>query len=169
MVALHPRSELVTQHWDYMELRPNLSIVFTFSVWIFHVKLLEWSRDCFYAVLSGCHRDRSRGSADTAQAVPQDRTWSSLQATFEGYSTLYSPIQLVYIFPNSDATSFEKFVSVCYGQSPLLKPCIAITVFSACLYPCYSVSTLSLSSNVCMCSTFAQGYKPFRSLGTNSS
>ena len=72
----------------------------------------------------------------------------------------------IYIYPNSDATSFEKFVSVCYGQSPLLKPCIVITVFSACLYPCYSVSTLSLSSNVCMCSTFAQGYKPFRSLGT---
>ena len=111
MVALHPGSELV--------------------------KMLEWSRDCSYAVLSGCHRDRSRGSADTAQAVPQDRTWSSLQATFEGYSTLCSPIQRVYIYPNSDATSFEKFVSVCYGQSPLLKPCIAITVFIACLYQCY--------------------------------
>ncbi len=117
------------------------------------------------AVLSGCHRDRSRGSADTAQAVPQDRTWSSLQATSEGYSTLYSPIQRVYIYPNSDATSFEKFVSACYGQSPLLKPCIAITVFIACLYQCYSEFTVFHSSNVCMYSTFAQGYKPFRSLG----
>ena len=68
----------------------------------------------------------------------------------------------IYIYPNNDATSFEKFVSVCYGQSPLLKPCIAITVFIACLYQCYSVFTVFHSSNVCMYSTFAQGYKPFR-------